>query len=62
MKNLELNQMENLQGGFNWQACVGGGGSLAWAYANSPAAIFGGLWGLAAAAAVGCVASGLALE
>ena len=63
MKTLELNQMENLEGGdFNWRACASGGGTLAWAYANSPAAIFGGLWGLAAAAAVGCVASGLALS
>ncbi len=60
MKKLELNQMENLQGGgWSWKGCAGGGTGLAYAYSQSPAVIVGGWWGLAAAAVVGCVTGGV---
>ncbi len=58
MKTLELNQMENLEGG-TWQGCAGGAVGLSYAYVNSGAAFLGGWWGLAAAAVVGCVVGAL---
>jgi len=60
MKKLELNQMENLEGGFSWSGCASGGMGLAYSYGTSGAAIVGGFWGLGAAALVGCVVGGIA--
>ncbi len=54
MKKLELNQMENIQGGWSWGGCATTAGTslmvLGW-----KAAIVAGWWGVGAVAAVGCV-------
>jgi len=55
--------MEELQGGWSWFGCANSATTLAFAYgSNAAAVVIGGLWGLAGAAVVGCVAGGLAIS
>tara|TARA_R110001592_G_scaffold57323_1_gene174291 strand:- start:7505 stop:7669 length:165 start_codon:yes stop_codon:yes gene_type:complete len=53
MKNLELNEMENVQGGFNWENCVRSGGMM------SLVGMWGGPITYFGAMAAGCVVGGL---
>ncbi|WP_445748886.1 hypothetical protein [Polaribacter sp.] len=60
MKNLEMNQMEFVNGGgWSWKGCAGGGVTLLYAYGKSPAVYVGGWWGVVGAAAVGCIIGGV---
>lgn len=63
MKNLELNQMENLNGGemqWDWGNCASGALAGVVVFAESPSAWVTGWWGLGVTAAAGCVMGGLA--
>lgn len=60
MKRLELNQMESIQGSFDWKGCATGSMGLGWSYMTSGAALFGGWIGLAGAAVAGCEVGGIA--
>jgi len=57
MKTLELNQMENIQGGFSVNGCLRTAGTselvLGW-----KAALVAGWWGVGAVAIVGCAIGG----
>ena len=59
MKKLELNQMENVQGGWSWEGCAVGAMTTTLA-AGGYAAALGGPWGVLALAVVGCVVQGAA--
>ncbi len=59
MKKLEMEQMEEINGGWSWGDCLSGavaGGSLAY---QTGAAFIGGGWGLVGMMAAGCVIGGL---
>ncbi len=58
MKKLEMNQMENLEGGWSWGACgAGAGGALV--IAGWQAAAVGGWIGVGICAGLGCVQANL---
>jgi len=60
MKNLSMNQMETLEGGWSWGNCASGALAGVVVFAESPSAWVTGWWGLGITAAAGCVMGGVA--
>ncbi|MCD6090347.1 MAG: hypothetical protein J7J72_02490 [Bacteroidales bacterium] len=58
MKNLDLNQMESIQGGWSWERCAVGAGTSVLA-GGWVAAAAGGWLGVGILAGIGCVVQGM---
>lgn len=59
MKTLELNQMENVNGSWSWEACATGGAFGVLTSVQTGAVIYGGPWAMLGGAVLGCIGANL---
>ena len=57
MEKLEINNLENINGGWSWERCATGAATTV--LGLGLAGVVGGPWGYAALAGVGCVLQGM---